>query len=248
MGYKKLTPEEKKQRAEERKREKWAKRHKTENGIVYKWCTYGEHWVEENEDNFYINESNRIDGYYPYCIECAIADFLEWKKEHPEQYKESLKKHRRTKKYKDRERVLKQEQRESGYTLQWQRENKDKLKKNNEKRKQHKSHEISKEEWKECKDYFKNENGEWCCCYCGLTEKEHKKLYKEQLHKDHAINEGSNTIDNGLPSCKICNSEKHTDDWNIWYTPENPKYDEKRYIRIVEWLNYIKNKLINKSA
>jgi hypothetical protein len=159
---------------------------------------------------------------------------LLWKQKHPEQYKESLKNHRRTKTYKDRERKLKQEQRESGYTLNWQRENADKVRGYSVKREQHKSHEITIGEWIECKDYFKNEDGEWCCCYCEMTEKEHKERFGEQLHKDHAINEGSNGIENCLPSCKICNSEKHKDDWNVWFNKDNPKHTENRNNKILQ--------------
>jgi len=92
MAYKKLSPEEKKARAEKRKQEQWNKLHKIKNDIIYKWCNYGEHWVEENDDNFYRNSKNSVDGFYPDCIDCSITKTELWQITNPEQYKKAIKK------------------------------------------------------------------------------------------------------------------------------------------------------------
>ena len=95
----------------------------------------------------------------------------------------------------------------------------------------HKKHEITDDEWLMCKDYF-----EYKCAYCGLPEDEHKIIHNEQLHKEHAINDGSNGIDNCVPACKSCNSSKRKQDYTDWYVKGNPVFNEERLHRIEEWL------------
>lgn len=114
--------------------------------------------------------------------------------------------------------------------------NPDKIKKYRVKRELTKTHIITEQEWQNCKNFFNYE-----CAYCGLSEKEHYKLFNQQLHKDHAINDGNNTIDNCLPCCKSCNSGKRKKDWDIWYNQKNQKYDAGRLNKIVEWLKLNNN-------
>ncbi|HEY8891044.1 MAG TPA: HNH endonuclease signature motif containing protein [Clostridium sp.] len=129
-------------------------------------------------------------------------------------------------------------QRKSGYALEWQRSNPDKLKVYGE---SHNEHIISKKEWNDCKQYFNNE-----CAYCGLKLEDH---YYTRLgitkngdfHKEHVIHGGSNYIDNCIPSCGRCNSSKHTALLEDWYSVHNPNYTEDRYKKIIQWttIDYI---------
>jgi hypothetical protein len=117
----------------------------------------------------------------------------------------------------------------------WRRENTDKCKTYRLNRDAHKKHEITQKEFDECKEFFG-----YKCCYCEMSEEEHKKKYGEQLHKEHAYNNGSNKIDNCIPACKSCNSSKRVGDWCDWYIEDNPKYTYDRYKNIENWLNRFK--------
>lgn len=96
----------------------------------------------------------------------------------------------------------------------------------------HKQHKISKQELAILYNYANNS-----CMYCGISEAKAKELYRQKLHKDHAVNEGSNKIDNCILACKSCNSSKHKMNWDEWYIPENPIYNIERYNKIRNWLN-----------
>ncbi|MFS0643778.1 HNH endonuclease [Siminovitchia sp. 179-K 8D1 HS] len=99
----------------------------------------------------------------------------------------------------------------------------------------HKSHEISEEEWLLCKQYFNSS-----CAYCGLHEDDHYIIYagapkKTDLHKEHVDHDGSNKIDNCVPSCQTCNSKKWAFTLDEWYTEENEHYSEERLNKILRW-------------
>jgi hypothetical protein len=94
-----------------------------------------------------------------------------------------------------------------------------------------KQHNISKEEWKACKQYFNN-----CCAYCGISEEDAKEHQGQRLHKEHAVNKGANDISNCVPSCRSCNSYKGSFDFNEWYTPENERYEKNKLNKIIQWL------------
>ena len=123
------------------------------------------------------------------------------------------------------------------YLSEYQNREKDKIKSYREKHSLRKKHEISDSEWEACKNYFNNS-----CAYCGLSEDEHKILYNQRLHKEHAINNGANDLSNCVPACKICNGKKWSMDFDDWYIPSNESYSGVRYIKIINWLtdDYIK--------
>jgi predicted DNA-binding protein YlxM (UPF0122 family) len=118
------------------------------------------------------------------------------------------------------------------------------MKNNPEKQKQymenHRQHDISTKEWNDTLNVLGHE-----CIYCNISEEDAKKKYGQKLHKDHAYNNGSNGIDNCILACKSCNCTKHTKDWDEWFTPENPIYDEVNYNRIKAWLDSFK--VVNKN-
>ena len=118
------------------------------------------------------------------------------------------------------------------YTKEYQKANPDKMKKYRIEREMHKEHDISEEEWIKCKNYFNYQ-----CSFCGMPEENAKERYNNKLHKEHAINNGSNQIDNCIPACKSCNSKKRKLDWNVWFIPKNKLFNQERYTRIERWLN-----------
>jgi 5-methylcytosine-specific restriction endonuclease McrA len=94
-----------------------------------------------------------------------------------------------------------------------------------------KNHKITKIEWESCKKYFDNKSA-----YCGFDDQEHKKLYNQQLHKEHVIHNGENDLSNCVPSCKHCNSQKWEFTLEEWYNEGNPSYTKERYDKIIKWL------------
>jgi len=46
-----------------------------------------------------------------------------------------------------------------------------------------------------------------------------------------------NDLSNCVPSCKQCNSQKHTDSLEEWYNEDNIKYSKRRFNRIHKWLD-----------
>jgi hypothetical protein len=105
-----------------------------------------------------------------------------------------------------------------------------------EKRKS-KKHNITEKQWEYCKNYF-----DYCCAYCGLPINENfwkygGKVVLVDFHKEHLDNDGSNEIDNCVPSCVSCNTSKHKKEFGDWYNSNNPIFSEIRYIRICNWIN-----------
>ncbi|MBU7316086.1 HNH endonuclease [Paenibacillus oleatilyticus] len=92
--------------------------------------------------------------------------------------------------------------RSMGIILEWQQKNRNRIKELNEKYRL-KQHIISHKEWKACKDYFN-----FACAYCSMPEEDHKILFGQQLHKEHADANGSVFLDNCIPACLPCNSSK----------------------------------------
>ena len=229
--------------------------HKEINGIIYKKCnkhnvyfSEDDPWLPCTEEYFYKNPKNKTDGLYPYCIKCAIKsaserqqkhrdNLLLYKKKYYNKNKEKMKSQSATNRkskpnyYKEKTKEYRESQK-----------GKEKYKIYNLKR-QKKKHIMTKNEWMHTKNYFKNENGEWSCAYCGLSINDHLierkgKLTIYDFHKEHVIDNGRNDIKNCVPSCQSCNSEKGTKTLNEWYNPNNPKYTYERYYKIYLWMRY----------
>jgi hypothetical protein len=179
--------------------------------------------------------------YFPYCIKCnrekslqnrnenrdrAIQNNKEWKLQNRDRYLDYLSDyHKDNREY------------ESAYMSEWQRNNKDKLKLYAEFREMHKTHEITPEEWENCKNYFN-----YRCAYCNLAIEEHYIKYKGKLrlgdfHKDHVNHKGANDLSNCIPACKICNSSKHQYTIDEWYNLENENFSTERLDKIIKWLD-----------
>lgn len=189
--------------------------------------------------DFYVSEMRDLNNNLSYkfdkiCIICSRKQASDYREENIE---EVLK---RDRKYKEKNKArLSQEkirwrleniERYKAKQVIWRKENKDKVREDNKRRK-HKNHIISRAEWKSCKEYFN-----YCCAYCGIPEEIHKELFREQLHREHVDDKGSVYLDNCVAGCKLCNSSKHTSKLDEWYNPNNPDYTEERYHKIIKWI------------
>jgi hypothetical protein len=94
---------------------------------------------------------------------------------------------------------------------------------------------FTKKDWNNCLNQFNNQ-----CAYCG---KKAKKLTVE--HVVPVSQGGAHTLMNIVPSCKNCNSKKHTKVFEEWYSTM-PFYDQNREAKILEWLGYSEKQAIKK--
>lgn len=151
------------------------------------------HFPEENEwfpcteEYFYKNKT----GLYPYCKECTKKKSYESKIRNRESYLASTNKYNSKPDIKQMIRDNSKRQRESGYMKEYQQKNKKLFNTYSKDKQQNRSHKIAKKEWTACKEYFKNLDGEYCCAYCGMIEKEHKKIFNQQLHKVVIVKSGN---------------------------------------------------------
>lgn len=205
-------------------------------------------WFLCTEEYFYKANNNKTDGLSPWCKRCAVKNsristcnrkksVAEYKHEYylnnfEEQYYYRLK------------HAIKFPQKKKDEERNWRRNNKEKLSIYGQ---QHRNHNITEKQWVACKDYFRNEYGEWCCAYCGLPISQHFRYYGQELknidlHKEHFNDEGSNGLDNCLPSCLSCNSSKRKYKFEDWYSSNNKRlkpgiYSEERKQKILKWIN-----------
>jgi hypothetical protein len=188
-----------------------------------------------NNTCYYKNDKSKKDGFFPYCKQCTMEKSYLYQYENTEQY---LKKHRAYDRntyhtvpgMKEKRSLHGQKKRDSGYEILWRKNNKDKIKQYGDKYKT-KAHKITKKEWDSCLEYFNN-----TCAYCGMTLEDHKEKFNQQFHKEHVSDCGRNDLKNCIPSCKSCNSKKHTTSFNDWYSPKNEIYSKERYSKICKWI------------
>ena len=226
---------------EERTKLNYDKCHKIIDGVLYKKCAiHNKIFPDENEwmpctnEFFYINKTNSLDRLQPICKKCAIKkqqerylkikeDISNYNKNYYNNHKDDFKEN------KQRNRKKKPELYSSLESL-WRKKNPDKCKEYIIKREMHKKHEVTEFEWERCKQYFN-----YKCAYCGMTEEEHYEKFKEQLHKEHFYNNGSNDLSNCIPSCKSCNSSKWKYEAEEWY--KNCEFfSQGRLNKIYQWL------------
>jgi hypothetical protein len=250
----KLSKEEKQRRKEERRKIKWNKEHKNINDTIYKSCSVHTNyfpaedvWILMDDEHFYRNDKNSLDGYSNRCKRCEIERAKKRQQDHREELLPYYRQYntdnwdRKSQQFRDR-RINNLEEWQD-YYANWLKTpaGKESSKKAQEKRK-HKNHKINTKEWMSCKDYFKNENGEWCCAYCGTLWKDHYRTYagelqKCDLHKEHVDDKGNNDLSNCVPSCLNCNSSKHTYALEFWYNEDNPDFTQERLDKILKWIN-----------
>jgi hypothetical protein len=202
--------------------------------MEYKMCSDCNEWHPMTEEYFYKNKSSP-DGYNPYCKKKAIERSLNNRNKNREENLAKMREYGRE--YMRRpDRVLKQREvsnkrRLDGKHKEWRKKNPDKVKGYNLKRNMNKKHDITDQEWFACLDYFNNS-----CAYCGISEKEQFELYNENFHMEHVDHNGSNYIDNCVPSCTSCNTSKFTFEINDWYNEDNEIFSKRRYNKIISWM------------
>jgi len=208
--------------------------HKIVDKILYKKCNKHhiyfpgeESWFPCTTDYFYTNKKNQKDGLYPSCIKCDIKRSRIQQINNKEQAYEGHRRYRKTDKYKKWGRKHGEEQRSSGYTKEYYKNNPDKMKLYAQ---QHRNHDVSKTEEDAMLKVFN-----YACAYCGMTLKQHKKKYKEKLHKEHVDDSGANDLSNCIPACKGCNCSKYNNDMKEWYEKQE-FYSEEHFNKIIWWI------------
>ena len=96
---------------------------------------------------------------------------------------------------------------------------------------------ITKKQWLEMMNFFN-----WECAYSGekLTKKTRSIDHIEPLNKG-----GENEIWNCVPMDRSLNSSKRDKDMLEWYVKQ-PFYSHERLLKISEWQEYAKNKILKK--
>lgn len=205
--------------------------HELRNQIIYKKCSNCLIWFEMNEQFFYKNKSNKIDGFNPYCKSCTKMRSTKWRNDNLRKHKMHIKKYRASEKGNRTKNKLDKDYRDSGKYKEWCDNNRNSLRKYRVIRTEYKSHNISHEEWIACKTYFNN-----CCAYCGLKIEEQYHIFNKDFSRDHADDDGANDLSNCLPSCSSCNSRKWKHDMLKWY--KRQKYFSQQKLTTIElWLS-----------
>ncbi|MGM7720541.1 HNH endonuclease [Metabacillus sp. Hm71] len=206
--------------------------HKFIDDVEHKLCRECNEWHPMNKEYFYVNKSN-TDGYNTYCKSCCILRSSKWKNNNRDKVRVSDQKYNKSKRGRERANKWGKKVRDSGRYREWLRNNKDKVKNNRERWESNNKHEITERERKYCKQYFNYE-----CAYCGMTEEKSKKVNKQRLHMDHVDCDGANDLSNNIPACRSCNSSKHQDSLEEWYSPERVNFfSEDRLNKIYNWLS-----------
>lgn len=98
---------------------------------------------------------------------------------------------------------------------------------------------FTREDWKNCKEFFTNQKGNVECAYCNKEMK--------NATQDHFIplNKGGNyTPNNILPVCRSCNSQKSASNFYEWY-PRKEFYNKENILKIERYFNLLKRKQDN---
>lgn len=228
---------------ERKRQEKLEKEHKLIDGVDYKICNshninYPDEdpWFPSTTEYFYSNDKNKTDHLYPECKRCTVVRSNFWAINNPEQERLNRLRKRKTPialEYKKKARL---KARKSGYKREYDRRPEVKARKYSNR---HRNHEISEKEWLYCKNYFKDDDGDWCCAYCGKKIQDHWVTYKGvkvlgDFHKEHKDDDGANDLRNCIPSCESCNSRKWRFPMEEWYR-EQEFFTEERYNKIIKW-------------
>lgn len=216
------------------------------NEIKEHKCNQCGEWKPETEEYYYLkNKSKPEKGYQSECKECTIKRARNNAVQNKERTQEMQNKYyidNREKRLKEfREWDANNKEKRKKFNSEYFKNNPDKSKEYGLKRRQHKKHNINSKEWITCKEYFKDEDGDCCCAYCGLKIQDHYRTYagelqKIDLHKEHVDDNGSNELDNWVPSCGSCNSSKNRKLLDEFYNSDNPNYTEERYEKIIKWI------------
>lgn len=241
-----------KESAQKRAKEKYDKVHRvTEDGEIEKLCPICQQWKSCTKEYFYVNKSNKSDGLCPNCKKCDLKDQKEYQlkyvKEQKVRHRKWHIKNKESEIEKKKQYYYDNRDEKQEYFKQWRQSEKGRqIMREHGKKYSNKKHKITKKEWIACKDYFANEQGEWCCAYCGKTYTQNYEETHKDLHKEHVYYDGREDLKNCVPACQVCNSNKHQDSLNDWYNKNNSKYTYERYHKICQWIRYDCKKYIEK--
>lgn len=202
-------------------------------GNEYKICSICNKRLPATIEYFYKNASSK-DGLFPYCKSCNISKSQKWAKSNYKHVKKMKKlwhqreENRTRNNLRDKTWRINNEKRKQQYQSQYLKQNKDKVKRYNQ---NHSSHDITREEWESCLNYFN-----YSCAYCQIHQDQAKVEYGNYLHKEHVDHMGANDLSNCVPACKSCNSQKWVHSFEKWYNPNNITYSKDRYDKIIKWL------------
>jgi Zn ribbon nucleic-acid-binding protein len=163
----------------------------------------------------------------PQCVQCDVNDTLLWQAENREEWLEHNNKMNRKPSKMAQRRKITQQRRKNGYYEKYYIDNPDKVK---EHAQNHRDHDITDKEWNPCLKVFN-----YSCAYCGISQVEAKKKYKQKLHKDHVEHDGYNDLRNGVPACKDCNSYKWQFIMEEWFRKQ-PFFSEEKLEKIEWWI------------
>jgi len=194
-----------------------------------KRCTMCDNYFPSTEEYFYKTSW----GLSSWCKKCKSDYAIKWQNNNRERTNEKDRKQYSRPERKEQIKINNKKNKENGNLAKWlaSENGKASIKKGNQKHYSNKKHSVSSSEWEECKKYFN-----YCCAYCGLSIEEHYRLYKQDFHKEHVNNDGLNTIDNCVPSCRNCNSSKHKFDLEFWYR-QQVFFSEEKLSLIYNWLD-----------
>ncbi|WP_144509885.1 HNH endonuclease [Bacillus sp. FJAT-22090] len=197
-----------------------------------KWCGETKSIVEFYSTKKFSKTKGEYIYYNPECKKCRIEASTKWRKDpkNRESFLQSqIKRNRHPDHLIERENAYKR-RKEEGYFKNYYNENKDMFKKYSM---MHRNHDITKEEWEDCKKYF-----DYSCAYCGIAEDDAVDKYGQKLHKEHVDHDGANDVSNCIPACKSCNSRKWIHKIDDWYNFDNEIYSYYRHFKIIKWLDY----------
>ncbi len=187
-------------------------------------------WFPSTSEYFYKNSKNSVDGLYPSCKRCESKRAIKWTKDNADKRQIIQKRYDIKEVAKAKRRRITRRKREDGRYEKYRKNNPEMFKRYIQ-NKMKRLHTITKEEWDSRLKYFNYQ-----CAYCGMSLDEHYKLFNEQLHREHVNHQGSNSLDNCVPSCKMCNSYKWEYALDEWYNSNNQNYTQQRYEKINQWL------------
>lgn len=211
------------------------KNYKVINEAEYKRCSDCKDWFPMNKEFYYKNKTSP-DGFHTWCKSCtkerAWNNYLNDPTGDKRKKKiEAMSNYADTQNGITKGREASERWREKGGQREYYKNNKDNLLPYHYKRKQEKTFQITDQEWEDCKNYFNNS-----CSYCEITEEEHKKIHNQRLNREHVDHEGSNYLDNCVPSCRSCNSKKHDLKFEFWYKERSENFTIEKYNKILKWI------------
>lgn len=208
------------------------------NGIMERRCTTCGEWKEENINNFYMmNKKKPKMGFASGCKVCMRTKQQKRIDDNPDYNRTTALRHYYLKRDKEIARLKQWRQDHAEHKYNYQKAydelHKEERKQYNENRFLHKNHEITPNEWEACKKY-----SDYRCAYCGMPLELHYEIVGTDFHKEHNDSNGSNLLDNCIPSCASCNYKKWKHEFEVWYNEDNTVFNQEYLDKINQWKTF----------